>query len=504
MPADHHDVRHGGTMKPPRWEVAAGVLAGILGLAGAYATAGWTNALLVVVIDDVVVRLTPGRIVAWTIVRLGESGHLLHYSLSAVIALGLLTGVALIGLRLGAATDTVTFGAVVAAVLSGGVALGLTGAVLPALVTGVAVGIGVAAGRIAVGIRGLDPNADRVRRRLLAMAGGTVVFGALGAVLGSRSDRLPPREATQLGDEQTTESDSLVSRAAETDLGVAGIPGPVSTIEEFYNVDINSATPVGRADEWSMLVTGAVDEPATLSYEELRERDAEHRYVTLRCIGDSLNGDKLDTAVWTGIPVEPLLEQAGPGGEYVTVHAADGYYATYPIEYLDGALLAYGMNGELLPRAHGYPARLLLPGRWGKLNVKWVTEIEVRETKETGWWEQRGWNGESPMNTVAKLWAVNRRADGTVELGGHASAGTRGIERVEVSIDGGDSWTAAELADPLPGEDVARQWRYEFTPERRHEVVVRAIDGRGRVQERDRSEPFPTGATGWVRETVDP
>jgi DMSO/TMAO reductase YedYZ molybdopterin-dependent catalytic subunit len=277
----------------------------------------------------------------------------------------------------------------------------------------------------------------------------------------------------------------------------------VSTIDEFYSVDINSATPVVSAVDWSLRVTGAVEEPVGLAYDELRAGEAEHRYVTLRCIGEDLNGDALDTAVWTGIPVSTLLDEASPQGEYVTVQAADGYYATYPIEFLDGALLAYGMNGELLPREHGYPARLLLPGSWGKLNVKWVTEIEVTDTKATGWWEERGWKGESPMNTVAKLWAVNRLDDGRVELGGHAYAGTRGIETVEVSIDGGDSWTAAELAAPLPGEDVARQWRYAFEPQHEHKVVVRATDETGQVQKRERSDPFPTGATGWVRKTIE-
>lgn len=68
------------------------------------------------------------------------------------------------------------------------------------------------------------------------------------------------------------------------------------------------------------------------------------------------------------------------------------------------------------------------------------------------------------MNTVAKLWHDAMLDDGRIEVAGHAYAGTRGVSTVEVSIDGGDTGTDAELSEPLPGDDVWRQWRYVFEP----------------------------------------
>jgi DMSO/TMAO reductase YedYZ molybdopterin-dependent catalytic subunit len=137
-------------------------------------------------------------------------------------------------------------------------------------------------------------------------------------------------------------------------------------------------------------------------------------------------------------------------------------------------------------------------------NVKWIDEIELLEEPEDGYWEERGWEGTGPVNAVTKLWdeGITHLDDGTVELAGHAYAGTRGISRVDVSTDNGETWTEAELSDPLPDEDVWRQWRHEFEPDGTHEVVVRAVDGEGVMQTQERSSSAPSGPTGWVSRTV--
>ncbi|MFB6303968.1 MAG: molybdopterin-dependent oxidoreductase, partial [Haloferacaceae archaeon] len=221
---------------------------------------------------------------------------------------------------------------------------------------------------------------------------------------------------------------------------------------------------------------------------------------------EPLNGHKMDNALWTVVDVKPLLEEAGAPDECcVMARATDGYYEEFPREALESARLAYRMNGRPLPRGHGAPVRLLVPGHWGEINLKWVTELEILEEPAKGYWEKRGWHGTGPVNTVAKLHAENRLDDGRIEVGGHAYAGTRGIERVEVSTDGGETWTDATLSARLPGEDVWRQWRHAYDPpDGAHEVVVRAVDGTGTVQPRERSEAFPSGATGWVSRTVEP
>jgi hypothetical protein len=188
----------------------------------------------------------------------------------------------------------------------------------------------------------------------------------------------------------------------------------------------------------------------------------------------------------------------------VLVRAVDGYYQEFPLAALEDAFLAFGMNGRRLPRGHGYPVRLLVPGHWGEINVKWVTDIELLDEEKEGYWEKRGWHGTGPVNTVAKLHTLNHGDDGRVQVGGHAYAGTRGVRMVEVSTDDGETWDEATLSEPLPGTDVWRQWSYEWDAEPgEHEVVVRATDGEGELQPQEFSQPYPSGATGWVSRTVE-
>jgi len=113
---------------------------------------------------------------------------------------------------------------------------------------------------------------------------------------------------------------------------------------------------------------------------------------------------------------------------------------------------------------------------WGETNVKWLSEIELPDEEIDGYCEQRGWHG--TVNTAAKLWSATALETGNTELAGHAYVGTRGIDRVDVSTDGSDTWTDVELPEPLPGDVVWRQWRYEFEADGSHDVVVGRSTGR--------------------------
>ncbi len=231
----------------------------------------------------------------------------------------------------------------------------------------------------------------------------------------------------------------------------------------------------------------------------------EHRFKTLRCVGESLNGKKMDNALWTGVPISALLEKTTVSDECcVMFRAADDYYEEFPLAALEDGFLAYEMNGQPLPRSHGYPVRALIPGHWGEINVKWITEIQVLEQKAEGFWEKKGWHGTGPVNTVAKLHAVNHLDGGEIQVGGHAYAGTRGIQRVEVSTDGGASWTDATLSEPLPGTDVWRQWEHTYETSGPHEVVVRATDGNGNLQPKTQENAYPNGSSGWVSKRIEP
>jgi len=298
----------------------------------------------------------------------------------------------------------------------------------------------------------------------------------------------------------------MLDDAAAASFDVDGLGGLVSTREAHYEVDINAIDPSRTAENHSVSVTGAVEEPAEFSTSDLRALPTENRYNTLRCVGDDLNGKKMDTAVWTGTPVNAVLDAVTPTSdcECVMLRAADGYYVQFPVEALRGGLLAYGMNGKELPKGHGYPVRTLVPGHWGETNVKWLDEIEFLDEAVDGYWEEKGWHGTGPVETVAKIHAVEKHGDGRVTVAGPTYAGTRGVEGVEVTVDDGDSWQEAELTDPLPGDDVWRQWRATFDLDGPAEVVARATDGTGRRQPEERSGSYPSGASGWVSKELRP
>ena len=490
--------------------VLAALLAGLAGVAGSFAVASFTPAFVAGPIAGFLARRLPGPVVTFGIVVLGDLGDQLNVFVALVLATTLFAGAAVVGFAAARRADGPLAGPVAAAATTV-VALVITGAPTASVAAGLSTGVVVAVADFAASrglLTALDPRvsgSSPERRRVLGAIAAALPLVVGGFVLGSRSRPDASSTGTPL-DVGTpwvgSDVDALLAEATEKSLVVEGLEPLVS--DDFYEVDINSTDPTLDAAEWSLTVTGAVDREVSYSYEDIATREPEHRFVSLRCVGESLNGKKLDNALWTGIPIMDLVEPAGlPEGCCVMFRAADGFYEEFPLSALRDGFLAFGMNGDVLPTGHGYPARALIPGHWGEINVKWLTEVEILEQEEDGYWEKRGWHGTGPVNTVAKLHVVNDLDDGRKQVAGHAYAGTRGIERVEVSTDGGGTWTDATLSDPLPGTDVWRQWVYDYDPPAgEHEVVVRATDGTGTLQASEEASPFPSGPSGWVSRTV--
>jgi DMSO/TMAO reductase YedYZ molybdopterin-dependent catalytic subunit len=488
-----------------RWSrgVERAVPAGVAAVAASYAYAGFTREFVVAPLTRAVVRYSPDALVAFAITELGSASQTLILVGSLVAATALFAATGAVGWATGEAASHEWVGVPV-----GALAAGLLGWLLAptwdvGFVTGLAVGLVLAAFAVPVPL-GSAPGAPR--RRVLRAAAGVAASAGVGSLLAS---------------ERTYRADTVVRDPAAADLlGAADARSlAVPDIEplvsrSFYEVDVNVVNPHVQREDWSLSVTGpGVD--ADYDFDALRGFDVEHRFVTLRCVGDALNGRKVDTALWTGVPVRALLSDVdAPAGCCVVTRAADDYYQGFPRAALRDGLLAFRMNGKPLPRAHGAPVRLLVPGHWGEINVKWLTELELRDEPATGYWEERGWHGTGPVNTVAKLHHAERNGN-RVTVGGHAYAGTRGVSRVEVSPDGGETWHEAALSPRLPGahgengeqlretaRDAWRQWRYEFTASEEREVVVRAVEADGTVQPRERSPAKPDGASGWVSERV--
>ena len=487
-------------MRPLRAAVR-GVPAGVAAVVASLAYAGLTREFVAEPVSRFVVRNSPDVLVTFAITTLGSTAQTLVLVGALVAVTALFAAAGALGWLAGEYVGRRLVGISVGALLAGTLGHLLTSTWEVGVVTGLAVGV-----VLVVFALPFAQTAGEPRRRVLRGAAGVVASAGIGSVLAN--------ERTYRADDYVRDpvAVDMLSAASARDLGVDGIEPLVS--RGFYEVDINPINPRVRQDDWTLSVSGEGAE-ASYDFDDLREFPVEHRFVTLRCVGDPRNGYKLDTALWTGVPVDDVLADAGaPENCCVMGRAADDYFVEIPREALRGGLVAFRMNGRPLPRAHGAPVRLLVPGHWGETNVKWLTELELLPAPEKGYWEQNGWHGTGAVHTVAKLHRKHREGD-RVTVAGHAYAGTRGISAVEVSTDGGETWAEATLSSKLPGArredgtqirddavDAWRQWRYEFTASDEREVVVRAVEADGTVQSEARTNAKPRGATGWVHETI--
>ena len=293
---------------------------------------------------------------------------------------------------------------------------------------------------------------------------------------------------------------------AGVEAGVEGIAPFVTPNRDFYRVDTALIVPQVRAEDWTLSVTGMVDEPFELTYAELVDLDVVEADITMTCVSNTVGGDLVGHARWVGVPARDLLDRARPrrGADQLVGRSTDGYTCGFPLEaaYDRPCLVAIGMNGEPLPLRHGFPARLVTPGIYGYVgSTKWLTELEVTTFAAFDqYWVARGYAAEAPIKTMARIdtpRSLESVAAGRVVVGGVAWAQTRGIEAVEIRIDDGE-FQPVQLADELTTESW-RQWRFDWdaTPGR-HDLTVRATDGTGTTQTEGRADVVPDGASGWM------
>jgi len=151
--------------------------------------------------------------------------------------------------------------------------------------------------------------------------------------------------------------------------------------------------------------------------------------------------------------------------------------------------------------AHGFPARIIVPGLYGMFHAKWLTKIEATRGEYLGFWQQKGWTNRGQIRTTA---IIATPADGTIlngptTIGGVAFAGDRGISKVEVSTDGGGTWRDATLIGTLNSNLTWVLWTIDWTPPRSgsFRIVARSVDRTGILQEPSAAPPFPDGAAGY-------
>ena len=295
--------------------------------------------------------------------------------------------------------------------------------------------------------------------------------------------------------------------------GLYGRSPQLTPIENFYVVSKNlGGDPNVDGGSWRLKIGGMAGNPVSLTLQDLRALPVTTEYVTLECISNNVGGNLMSTGIFTGVSLKYLLEQVNPtsSATWAAFKAADGYSESLPLSAINSdptILVAYQLDGETLPAAHGYPARILIPGRYGMKGPKWLTEIDLVDHESGGYWEQQGWDHNAVVKTTSRF-DVPRDGDivkvSGVAVSGVAYAGTRGIGKVEVSTDGGATWTEAQRTAPL-SQLTWVLWNFDWTPpkEGSYQLVVRATDGTGAVQESNMASSYPGGAMGYHGIRID-
>ena len=378
------------------------------------------------------------------------------------------------------------------------------------------------------------------RRDLLAGAAGAVVLST--TVQGQTSPAAdptkvrgkPPRANGQRAGAEKLER--LVRGATSSGTPHQDLMGVITPSDLHFERHHGGVPEIDPA-RYSLLIHGMVDRPTVFSLADLKRFPSVSRIHFLECSGnlgrtagpDTTPGQLAgltSTSEWTGVRLATLLKEAGvqANAKWLLAEGSDAAVLTrsVPIEKaLDDALVAYGQNGEPIRPEQGYPARLFLPGWEGNASVKWLRRIEVSDQpfmtrEETSKYTEPFANGTSRMFSFRMdarslitypAFPVTLQR-GWVEINGIAWTGAGKIRRVDISTDGGKTWAAAQLQEPVMSMAHTRfRHLWEWTG---GEAVImsRAVDETGYMQPA-RAEllkqrgPGTTGyhlnpITGWV------
>jgi DMSO/TMAO reductase YedYZ molybdopterin-dependent catalytic subunit len=296
-----------------------------------------------------------------------------------------------------------------------------------------------------------------------------------------------------------------------------GLAPQLTGPDELYKVDVTFPAPRLDGHSWRLKVHGEVNSPLDLSLPDLLDSGMTEIDALLICVHNPVGGHRMGNGRWTALPLATLLERAGlpdelaadPSRAELIARSIDGFAVALPLDVaLERALVAVGLGGRPLPFGNGFPARLLVPGKYGYAgNVKWLAGLEVRRTEPaarhagargSGYWTSRGWPADggniTPSSRIDVPRAGSRLDQGPMVLAGYAWAPPEGVLAVEVSVDDGP-WAAAQLAAELSGL-CWRSWSlpWKATPGR-HVLRVRCFGVVGRQDERE-GAPYPHGPSG--------
>ncbi len=367
------------------------------------------------------------------------------------------------------------------------------------------------------------PLSSWSRREMLGVAGrlaaGATVWAAAGAPLGAQVTAAP-----------ITGKDSRLivhaNRPLDLETPPALLDELLTPVQSFF-VRSHMTAPAVDAAAWRLVIDGDVTGPVELSLDELERLPSVSVVATLECAGNGRaffdppvagiqwRRGAVGTARWTGVPLSSLLRRAGvrATAAHLWASGADRPFGAQPpfvrnlpmAKALDEhTLVAVAMNGRRLQSEHGFPARLLVPGWEGAYSVKWLSRLTAAPTVSDSFWVAGAYRypvrrvspgAAVPPEQMAPLTGLLVKsvitrpveaavvAPGPIEVAGFAWAGDQTIARVDVSIDGGATWTQARLTGPR--ERYAwRRFEHVFTVKQSqaYTILSRATDAAGHMQ----------------------
>ena len=301
----------------------------------------------------------------------------------------------------------------------------------------------------------------------------------------------------------------------------------ITPTDQFYIRNHFSQVPQVDLASWRLSVEGDVNRPLSLSYNDLTSRPSKESPVILECAGNSrskltppaeglaFGHGAVGNAMWVGVPLTDLLDEAGvqdgatemlAEGVDVGIEEEEGkpirvnYQRSLPLAMTSASdvLVTYQMNGMPLTPAHGAPVRLIVPGWFGMASVKWLTRIEILSEPFKGFFQNRryvfiedgatnpSWN---PVTTQRVKSLITHPQHGEVivpgvySISGKAWTGDGDVARVEISCDGGTTWRDANLGvEGTLGSWHSWDYRWNVTNSGHFILKARATDSNGATQ----------------------
>ena len=457
-------------------------------------------------VGNLVIDLTPTPIKEWAIAQFGTADKPILIGSVALFALAVAAIAGILAQR------RFLYGAAILALLATVAAVIATLRPTASLIDAIP---SVATGVVAIAVLAAFSPPRRIRDTNATPSGTTrrvvlrsAVFLTLAAMAETAARKIVSR--------RTAPTDLVLPRATDvppplpSGVNVRGVTPFRTSNRQFYRVDTRLSLPTIDVDSWRLRIDGDVERPTSLTFDDLAAMPLMERDITLTCVSNDVGGRYVGGARWLGVPLGDVLDRAGidkTSADQILSTDVDGMTISTPLSIaMDGrdSMIAIGMNGEPLPREHGFPVRLIVPGIYGFVGAtKWITRMTLTTYAERdAYWTKRGWATQAPIKPSSRIDTprpFDTPSAGPVTVGGIAWAQrSGGVAAVEVSIDDGP-WQPAKLG-PSAGQDYWRQWyyRWDATPGR-HSLAARTVTGGGRVQSAKRATPFPDGSSGIQR-----